>query len=58
LWAWSEGVVRAGTADGVETTSFHDHRYAVLVIFCSILLIPEKDGMLDSVRQQWCRRIH
>jgi len=47
LWAysrqWREGAVRACKADGVETASFHDHRYAGIVIFCSISLIPEKD---------------
>ena len=47
LWAyspwWREGEVRAGTADGVETASFLDHRYAGIVKFCSIPLIPEKD---------------
>jgi len=36
-------VVRAGTADGVKNASFHDHRYAGVVIFCSSPWIPEKD---------------
>jgi len=47
LWAysrqWREGTVQAGTVDGIETASFHDHRYAGTVIFCSSPLIPEKD---------------
>jgi len=29
---WREGVVWAGTVDGIETASFHDHRYAGIVI--------------------------
>jgi len=36
-------VVWAGTVDGVDTASFHDHRYAGIVIFCSSPLIHEKD---------------
>jgi len=31
-WRWREGAVRAGTADGVETASFHDHRYTVMLV--------------------------
>jgi len=42
-WRWREGAVRAGMAYGVETESFHDHRYAGTVIVCWSLLIPEKD---------------
>jgi len=40
---WMEGVVRAGTVDGVEIASSRDHHYAGIIIFCSSPLIPEKD---------------
>ena len=47
LWAysrqWTEGAVRAGMVDGVQTASFHDHRYAGIVTFFSSALIPEND---------------
>jgi len=36
-------LLAVGTVDGVETASFHDHRYAGIVTFCWSLLIPEKD---------------
>ena len=49
-WRCREGAVRAGMADGVETASFHDHRYTGVVIFCWSLLIPERAAMRDSMR--------
>ena len=42
LWAysrrWREGAVRAGTADGAETASFHDHQRPSLRWYSHILL--------------------